>query len=89
MTLRKLYNEGIYWRQVYEDYKELYPNEWSFWAIYNGKKFSLVMPEVFTEENKKKHHGMTKAGSKNGRAKLTEKDVIDIRIKHQKGYTNK
>lgn len=40
------------------------------------------MPEVFTKENKTKHHGMTKMGSKNGRSKLTEEDVKDIRLKH-------
>lgn len=82
VELRKAYSNGIYWRDEYEKYKDIYPNEWSFWAVYNGNRFPLVMPEVFTKENKSKHHSITKIGSKNGRAKLTEDDVKDIRIKH-------
>ena len=37
------------------------------------------MPEVFTKENRHKHSSRSKSGSLNGRAKLTEEDVIKIR----------
>lgn len=86
--LRQEYQKGTYWKDVYELYKDLYPNEWTFWNIYYGNYFKLVMPEVFTEENKKKHSGLGKSGEKNGRAKLTEKDVKNIRKLHQDGKTN-
>ena len=46
------------------------------------------MPEVFTEENKKKHHGLTKQGARNPRAKLSEEEVIEIRRLHENGISN-
>lgn len=86
--LRKRYANGEYWRDVYKDYTWAYSNEWSFYNVYTGRSYKLVMPEVFSEENKKKHHGLTKQGSKNPKAKLTEDDVILIREKHQNGILN-
>ena len=88
IQLRKRYANGEYWRKVYEDYKDIYSNEWSFWRVYNGESFSLVMSEVFTEENKKKHASLARSGEKNGRAKLSAEDVIMIRQLHREGITN-
>lgn len=45
------------------------------------------MPEVFTNENKHKHSSRSKSGSLNGRAKLTEEDVITIRKLYKEGTT--
>lgn len=86
--LRERYAKGDYWRDVYKDYKEIYENEWSFWNVYNGNSYKLVMPEVFTKENKKKHSSYTKAGILNGRAKLKEQDVLKIRELNKKGIDN-
>ena len=48
------------------------------------------MPEVFSEENRKKHSKLSKhSGSNNGRAKLNENDVKTIRfLKEEKKYSN-
>lgn len=46
------------------------------------------MPEVFTDKNKKKHASLAKSGERNGRAKLTAEDVINIRKLHDEGITN-
>lgn len=86
--LRKKYFEGIYWKEAYKPFKELYPNELVFWKIYTGKQYSLVMPEVFTKERKDYHSGLGSQGSRNSRAKLTETDVKNIRKLHQEGKTN-
>lgn len=90
LELRQKYLEGIYWREVYKEYKDLYPNEWDFWNVYNGNRYKLVMPEVFTEENKKIHSKFSNhSGSNNGRSKLTEKDVREIRrLKEKENYSN-
>ena len=72
VSLRERYANGEYWRDVYKDYEWAYKNEWSFYNVYTGRSYKLIMPEVFTEENKKKHHGKTKQGTKNPKAKLTE-----------------
>lgn len=87
--LREKYNEGKYWKDVYQEYKDFYPDEWTFWNIYYGNRFQLVMPEVFTEKNKKIHSSLGRTGAKNGRAKLTENDVRNIRKLHEEGKTNK
>lgn len=82
VELRQRYANGEYWKDVYQDYKDIYTNEWSFWQLYNGKSMSLVMPEVFTKENKKKHTkncALLKQGENNGRAKLNAESVKDIR----------
>ena len=88
ISIRERYANGEYWRDVYRDYQHIYNNEWSFWNVYNGNSYKLVMPEVFTEENKHKHSGRSKAGSLNGRSKLTEEQVINIRKLHKEGVSN-
>ena len=88
ISLRKRYANGEYWREVYKDYKWAYENEWSFYNVYTGRSYKLIMPEVFTEENKKKHHGLTKQGARNPKAKLSEEEVIEIRKLHENGISN-
>ena len=44
------------------------------------------MPEVFTEENKNFHkHNTSNNGSKNGRSRLNENDVYQIRLRRKNG----
>lgn len=88
VSLRERYANGEYWRDVYKDYKWAYKNEWSFYNVYTGRSYKLIMPEVFTEENKKKHHGLTKQGARNPKAKLSEEEVIEIRRLHKNGISN-
>lgn len=80
VELRKQYNNKVFWRDAYTDYyKKLYPNEMTFWNIYVGNSYKLVMPEVFTKENKHFQASKSHSGSDNGRAKLTWDDVNNIR----------
>lgn len=87
-SIRKRYNNSEYWLDVYKDYKDIYSDKWTFWNIYYGNRYKLVMPEVFTVENRKKHSGLGKNGEKNGRSKLTEQDVLKIRDLHKQGVSN-
>lgn len=89
VELRTRYANGEYWKNVYKDYTWAYSDEWTFWNVYYGNRYKLVMPEVFTKENRHKHSGMSKSGSLNGRAKLTEEDVIEIRMRWKNGTTRK
>ena len=44
------------------------------------------MPEVYTEENKEFHkHNTANSGSQNGRSKLTEQEVFNIRTRRKNG----
>lgn len=87
VKIRNRYNNKEYWKDVYNDYKELYPDPWTFWNIYYGNRYKLVMPEVFTEQNRKAHSKMGRSGARNGRAKLTEEDVRTIRKLWKEGIT--
>ena len=86
IDIRTRYNNGEHWKKVYQDYSDKY-TEASFWRLYTGLTYKLVMPEVFTEENKKKHSKKS-VGIKNPRSVLTEEQVLDIRKKHNEGISN-
>lgn len=88
VDIRIRYSKGEYWRFVYEDYKDKFTNEMSFWRAYTGLSYKLVMPEVFTEENKKKHRSLKRSGSNNSHSKLTAEDVKKIRQLHNDGVKN-
>ena len=46
--------------------------------------------EVYTPENKKFHlHNTGQRGKENGRSKITEQDVIDIRKRKKEGQSRK
>ena len=57
-----------------------------FKKVWQGITWSNIMPEVYTEENKKFHASNTgQKGSSNGRALLKEEDVIEIRLRKKAG----
>ena len=89
VDIRTRYNNHEYWKNVYADYKHKFNNEMSFWRMYSGLSYKLVMPEVFTEENKKIHSSLKRSGSNNSHAKLTPEDVKLIRKLHNDGMSNK
>lgn len=86
--LREGYKNKVYWREYYERYKDKY-DEWTFWQIYNGNRYKLVMPEVFTPENRQFQRTFCKSGEKNSHSKLTEKDIKTIRKLSAEGMSNK
>lgn len=87
IDLRQRYAKGEYWKDVYQDYKWACDNEWSFWNVYYGNRYRLVMPEVFTEANRHIHSKFKNRGTRNGRAKLSEEDVLSIRRQYQDGIS--
>ena len=71
--------------EVYLLYKDRI-GESGFSKIWKGETWKNIMPEVYTEENKKFHKNNTaNKGSKNGRSKLTEEDVKNIRLRKKNG----
>lgn len=89
VNIRNRYIAGEYWRDVWKDYQWAYENEWSFWNVYYGNRYEFVMPEIFTEERRKQQSKIGRAGANNGRAKLTEEDVLNIRFMWKEGKTRK
>ena len=87
IEIRKAYNNHLKQKDVYEKYKDIISFGY-FQNLWQGRSWAHIMPEVFTEENKKKHHGKTKQGTRNPKAKLTEEQVIEIRRLHKDGISN-
>jgi hypothetical protein len=60
--------------------------ESGFSKIWKGETWKDIMPEVYTEENKKYHlHDTGNECSQNGRSKVTEEDVKTIRLRRKNG----
>ena len=86
IELRKQYAQHIPWKTAYKQYQDRYPDPLTFWNIYNGNVYRLVMPEVFTLKNKKAHTSIRACkGQNNGRAKLTWDIVRQIRKDYSQG----
>ena len=85
INIRTRYNNQERKNEVYEDYKNLI-GESGFHKIWNGNTWKNIMPEVYTTENKNFHkHNTSNQGSKNGRSKMTEQDVYQIRLRRKNG----
>lgn len=89
IEIRQRYNNLESKRNVYDDFKEKI-NLTGFHKIWNGYTWKEILPEVYTEENKKFHKYNTGSpGEKNSRTKLTNEDVKYIRSKKSKGFSKK
>lgn len=85
IDIRTRYNNHERKYEVEELYKDKIGHS-GFHKIWNGETWAYIMPEVYTEENKKFHRNNTgQKGSKNGRALLSEDDVRTIRSRKRNG----
>ena len=85
IAIRVRYNNKERKNVVYEDYKNRI-GESGFSKIWKGETWKHIMPEVYTIENRTFHSNNTgNSGSKNGRARLTEQDVYNIRLRRKNG----
>ena len=72
-------------KNVYELYKDRI-GESGFGKIWKGETWKTIMMEVYTPENKKFHaHNTANIGSQNGRSRLTEQEVREIRTRRKNG----
>ena len=71
--------------EVYQLYKDKI-GESGFSKIWKGETWKTIMMEVYTEQNKQYHlHDTANKGSMNGRARLSENDVKNIRLRRKNG----
>lgn len=71
--------------KVYALYKDRI-GESGFHKIWNGETWQHIMPEVYTPENKKFHlHNVANSGESNGRTRLSNIEVREIRIRKKNG----
>ena len=85
IDIRRRYNNHERKKEVYLLYNNRI-GESGFHKIWNGETWKEVMPEVYTEENKQFHlHNTSNNGSQNGRSRLTEEEVRQIRLRRKNG----
>lgn len=72
-------------KEVYKLYKDRI-GESGFGKIWKGETWTSIMMNVYSPENKLYHlHDTANKGSSNGRARLTEEDVKQIRQRRKNG----
>lgn len=83
--IRNYYKNKARRKDIYNLYKNRI-GESGFGKIWKGETWKNIMPEIYTEENKKFHkHNTANSGSQNGRSKLTEQEVFSIRTRRKNG----
>ena len=83
--IRTYYQNKARKKDIYSLYKD-YIGESGFHKIWNGETWKNIMPEVYTIENKEFHKRNTaNNGSSNGRSRLTEAEVYEIRVRRKNG----
>lgn len=85
IDIRTRYNNRERCKEVEALYQDRIGHS-GFSKIWKGETWKNIMPEVYTPENKEFHkHNTGQTGSSNGRSKLTEEDVYDIRWRRKNG----
>lgn len=79
--IRNAYNNHLRRREVYELFKEKISFS-SFASVWDGRSWSYIMPEIYTEENKRYYMRQASNGEKSSKAKLTDKEVISLRKRY-------
>lgn len=86
--IRTKYAEGHSRGDIYIFFKDKI-SENGFGRVWRGETWKEVMPEVFTEENKKRNERLGKQKGSTNRRIFTEEEVKDIRAQFSKGKTLK
>lgn len=81
IEIRKAYNNHLKQKDVYEKYKDIISFSY-FQNLWQGRSWSHVMPEVFTEENKQYYIYNNSNGGNGASAKFSDEEVIKIRERY-------
>ena len=79
--IRTAYNNHLRRRDVYELFKDKI-SFGTFAGVWDGTTWSYIMPEVYTEENKKYYMRQATNGEKSSKAILTNEEVIVLRKRY-------
>lgn len=84
--IRQCYNNGVYKMDVYEEMLERYNlNYNTFCSIWFGQTYKKIMPEVFTEENRKYHRDLAFKNRTPKHVEKVKKYVWEIRLERLNG----
>lgn len=78
IKIREAYKNHQRRKEVYEDYKDRI-SFYQFARIWDGTSWSYIMPEIYTEENKKYYSSQATNGELSPKALLTNEEVLNLR----------
>lgn len=81
IEIRTAYKNHLKQKDVYEKYKDIISFGY-FQNLWQGRSWSHIMPEVFTEENKKYYIYNNSNGENSSAAKFSDEEVIEIRKRY-------
>ena len=81
IKIRQAYANHCKQRDVYEEYKDIVSFGY-FQNLWQGRSWSHIMPEVFTEENKQYYIYQNSRGGNGASAKFTDEEVIALRERY-------
>lgn len=81
IQIRLAYNAHLKQKDVYENYKDKISFN-HFQNVWQGRVWSHIMPEVFTEENKKYYIYEQSKGESGANAKFSDEEVVAIRTRY-------
>nr|DAU32029.1 MAG TPA: GIY-YIG nuclease superfamily protein [Caudoviricetes sp.] len=81
IKIRKAYQSHLNQKQVYEEYKQKITFQ-SFQNLWQGRSWTHIMPEVFTESNKRFFRTEASKGERSLNAKFTNEEVLTIRKRY-------
>ena len=87
IKIRELYKKGISKKECYSLFKDKI-TENGFAKVWAGRTWSHIMPEVFTEENKKRNEHLGKANAAKNNRLFTKEQVIEIRKRKNNNEQN-
>ncbi len=83
VLIRQAYNNHETQREVYNKNFKNIISFGHFQNIWQGRIWSHIMPEVFTEENRRYYIYDNSKGSKSERAEFSDEEVLHIRTRYQ------
>lgn len=78
IRIRQAYNNHERRKDIYEEFKDRI-TFFQFARIWDGSSWAYIMPEVYTEENKKYYSSQTTNGERSPKAILTNDEVLNLR----------
>ena len=87
IKIRTLYNNGISKSDCYNLYKDKITLN-GFTGVWSGRTWKTIMPEVYTEENKKRNEKLGKGKSGKGQRHFSDEQVKIIRQRRDCGESN-
>lgn len=86
IQIRTLYSQGIGRGECYKLFQNKI-SESGFGRVWLGQTWTHIMPEVYTEQNKKINMSIGKGSSAKSRRKLTDEEIKHIRQMKKDGWS--